>query len=183
MRRNRIPFVVGGVLIAVFAIGVFAFGGKKKSKGPTVPQESARALSVPANVARTVVVAPCNTPVEQTSRSAARGEGTPGATTFELPRGTGVRYVLVPHCMPKAGVTSSPGSIPSAAFVLAEGQRPTEGKGGTFSAAGATARTQLILPNGSAARTVVVPPCKKKTAGKRDVALPGNGSTVVAPGC
>src|SRR4051812_19691711 len=155
MKRNRIPFIVGGVLIAVFAIGMVAFGGKKKSKTSTVPPENARALSVPANRARTVVVAPCNTPVQQTSRSAARGQATPGATTFELPRGAGVRYLMVPHCLPKAGVTSDPGSIPSAAFVLANGQRPIEGQGGNLSAGGANARTQLILPNGSAARTVV----------------------------
>jgi hypothetical protein len=183
MKRNRIPFIVGGVLIVLFAIGMVAFGGKKKSTPPPVPPESARVLSVPANRARTVVVPPCNTPVQQTSSAAAKGQTVPGATTFELPRGSGVRFVLVPHCQPKAGVTEDPGSIPSAAIVLAGGQRPTEAQGGNFSAAGANARTQLILPNGSAARTVVVPPCKNKTAGKRDVALPGNGSVVVAPGC
>jgi hypothetical protein len=183
MKRNRIPFIVGGVLIVVFAVGIVAFGGSKKSKGATVPPENARALSVPANQARTVVVAPCNTPVQQTAASAAKGQPTPGATTFQLPRGGGVRFVLVPHCQPKAGVTEDPGAIPSAAFVLANGQRPVEGQGGNLSVAGANARTQLILPNGSGARTIVVPPCKKKASGKRDVALPGNGSTVVAPGC
>jgi hypothetical protein len=185
-RKNKVPWIVAGVVIVLLAIGVVGFGGKKKSKGPKVPPETARALSLPVNRARTVVVPPCNTPVEQTTRSAARGQATPGATTLQVPAGSGVRYVLIPHCQPKAGVTSSPGNIPSAAFVLASGQRPPEGQGGSLSSDGVTARTQLILPNGSGASTVVVPPCTEKTAGKRDVVLgaeKAGSHTVVAPSC
>ena len=127
MRRNRIPFVVAGVLIVLLGGGVIVTKSSKKKSGPTVPPETARALSVPANVPRTVVVAPCNTPVQQT-----KGGGTPGSTALELPAGGGTRYVLVPHCLPKAGVTESPGAIPSAAFVLASGDRPAEGQGGSL---------------------------------------------------
>src|SRR3954451_7986248 len=170
MKRNRIAFIVGGVLIVLFAIGMVAFGGKKKSTPAAVPPESARVLSVPANRARTVVIPPCNTPVEQTTRNAASGQPTPGATTLRFPAGSGTRYVLIPHCQTDA-VTSNPGNIPSAAYALASGERPPEGQGGSLSAGAFTARTQLILPNGSTATTVVVPPCKEKTAGKRDVVL------------
>jgi hypothetical protein len=183
--QNKVPWVVGGILIVVLGIGVIAFGGKKKKSGPKVPPENARALSLPTSRARTVVVAPCNTPVDQTASHAARGESTPGATTLQVPAGSGVRYVLVPHCG-AAGVTSNPGNIPSAAYVLAAGERPPEGQGGSLSAGGFTARTQLILPNGSTATTVVVPPCKEKTAGKRDVVLgseKAGSDTVVAPTC
>ncbi len=183
MGKNKIPFIVAGVLVVVLGGAVLLTGGSKKSKGPKVPQENARALSVPTNQARTVVIAPCNTPVEQTARSAAKGEGTPGATTLRLPQGPGTRFVLIPHCQPKAGVTTTPGNIPSAALVLAEGQRPVEAEGGTLTASGVNARTQLLLPNGAKTSTVVVPPCTKKTAGKRDVALSGDSATVVAPGC
>jgi hypothetical protein len=186
--ENKLPWIIGVVLIAVLVIGALVVGGgKKKSKGgPTAPPESARALSLPVNRARTVVVPPCNTPVEQTTRSAARGQGTPGATTLGLPRGSGVRFVLVPHCQPKAGVTSAPGNLPSAAFVLPAGERPSEGQGGGFVSGGVNARTQLLLPSGSTASTVVVPPCRKKTDGKRDVivgAQKAGSHTVVAPSC
>jgi hypothetical protein len=185
--KNKIPWIVGGVLIAVLVIGVLAFtGGKKESKAPTVPPESARALALPAKRPYTVVVPPCNTPVQQTSRLAARGEAVPGATTLELRRASSVRFVLVPHCQPNGGVTSAPGNLPSAAFVLPGGERPTEGQGGSFTSGGVTARTQLILPDGSSASTVVVPPCRKRTAGKRDVVLGERNAgarTVVAPTC
>src|SRR3954451_17161150 len=113
MARNRLAWIVLGGLIVLLAVGTLALGGKKKSKSSSkVPQETARALAMPANVPRTVVVPPCNTAVEQTSRATARGEATPGATTVEIPRGSGVRFVLVPPCQPKAGVTASPGNIP-----------------------------------------------------------------------
>ena len=186
-RQNKVPWIVAGVLVAVLVIGAVAVSGKKKkSQTPKPPPESARALALPAKRGHLVVVPPCNTPVEQTTRAAARGQGTPGATTLEVPAGRAVRFVLVPHCQPKAGVTSTPGNIPSAAFVLPDGQRPVEGQGGSFTAAGVTARTQLILPSGSNASTVVVPPCRKKTAGKRDVVLgsqKAGSHTVVAPSC
>src|SRR4051812_1278496 len=178
MGRNRIPFVVAGVLIVLLGGGVILFKSSKKSSKPKVPQENARALSVPTNQARTVVVAPCNTPVGQTT-----GPGTPGATSLELPAGGGTRYVLVPHCQPKAGVTESPGPIPSAAYVLPAGARPSEGQGGSLLAGQLVARTQLLLPNGAKTATIVVPPCTKTTAGKRDVALSGDASTVTAPKC
>src|SRR3954451_1419946 len=178
MRKNRIPFVVAGVLIVLLGGGVILTKSSKKSSGPKVPPETARALSVPANVPRTVVVAPCNTPVQQT-----KGPGTPGSTALQLPAGGGTRYVLVPHCLPKAGVTESPGAIPSAAFVLPSGDRPAEGQGGSLVAGHLVARTQLLLPNGAKATTIVVPPCTKKTAGKRDVALSGDSRTVTAPKC
>jgi hypothetical protein len=183
MGRNRIPFVVAGVLIVLLGGGVILSKSGKKSSGPKVPQENSRALSVPTNRARTVVVAPCNTPLQQTTSSAAKGQGTPGATTLELPKGGGTRFVLVPHCQPKAGVTSTPGSIPSAAYVLPSGDRPAEGQGGSLVAGHLVARTQLLLPNGARTATIVVPPCTKKTAGKRDVALSGSSATEAAPKC
>jgi hypothetical protein len=183
MGRNRIPFVVAGVLIVLLGGGVILMKSSKKSSKPKVPQENARALSVPTNLARTVVVAPCNTPLQQTTSAAAKGQGTPGATTFELPQGGGTRYVLVPHCQPKAGVTETPGPIPSAAYVLPSGARPSEGQGGSLLAGQMVARTQLLLPNGAKTSTIVVAPCTKKSAGKRDVALSGDARTVAAPKC
>jgi ABC-type Fe3+-hydroxamate transport system substrate-binding protein len=65
MGKNRTVWVIIGLLIVVFVIvGVVAGGGKKsKSKGATIAPVSARAVVLPANQTRTVVVPPCNTPV------------------------------------------------------------------------------------------------------------------------
>ena len=186
--KNKVPWVVAGILIAAFVIGALVVGKKEKKVSPTSKPapESARAVVVPGTLARTVFVPPCNTPVEQTTRVAEQGETPPGATTVKLPKGDGTRYVMVPHCQPGSGATSAPGNIPSSAIVLADKLRPVEGTGGTFNAGGAVARTQLILPNGSKATTLVIPPCRKKTSGQRDVVLgeeKAGSKTVVAPGC
>jgi len=183
-KKNKVPWVVAGILIVIFGIGAFVVSKSKEETPTNKPApETARALVVPGTLARTVIVAPCNTPVEQTTQVAEGGEVPPGATSVELPRGAGTRYVLVPHCKP--GSTTAVGNIPSSALVLAARVRPIEGTGGTFGIQGANARTQLILPNGSKATTIVVSPCAKASSGKRDVVLSEErgSKTVVAPRC
>ncbi len=189
--RNRVPWVVGGVLILVLVIGAVVATSGKKSKPamPPPPPESARAVVLPANQSRTVVVPPCNTPVSDTTRGAGGGRaGTPGATAFELPRERGVRTLLVPHCQPtKTGSVNAEGSIPSAAFVLPDERRLTKNQEGKIDVQGVIAESQLILPNRSTVSTVVVPACTKKAASKgRDIVLgadKGNPDLVVAPSC
>jgi len=190
MGKNRTVWVIIGLLIVVFVIvGVVAGGGKKsKSKGATIAPVSARAVVLPANQTRTVVVPPCNTPVSATARNAARGRPTPGATTVELPRASGVHTLLVPHCQPsKSGSTNADGSIPSAAFVLGDTKPPTKDGEGRIAADGVIAAAALILPDGSDTSTIVVPPCTKKAAGKeRDSVLSAdkdNSDLVVGPSC
>jgi hypothetical protein len=179
-------WIVGGCLIVVIVlVAVVASGGKKSKSKAGSPPPSARALVVPANRPRTVVIAPCGAPVTATVRNTAAGQGTPGATTIGLPAGGGVRTVLVPNCQPKTGATNAAGNLPSAAVVLPGSERPTEGQQGEVTAGALSARSKAILPNGSSARTVVVSPCAKKTTGKgRDVVLGGSKDGVaVAPSC
>ena len=190
MGKNRTVWVVIGLLIVVFVIGgVVAGGGKKsKSKGATIAPVSARAVVLPANQTRTVVVPPCNTPVDTTARNAASDRPTPGATTVELPQASGVHTLLVPHCQPtKSGSTNADGSIPSAAFVLGDGKRLTKDPEGRIEADGVIAAAQLILPEGSDTSTIVVPPCTKKSAGnERDSVLSAdkdNSDLAVGPSC
>lgn len=190
MRRNRVPWVVGGVLILVLVLGslVCGSGKKKKSAPPPPPPESARAVVLPASRPRMVVVPPCNTPVSDTARGAAGGEAAPGATVVELPQGRGLRTVLVPHCQPTGpGAVNAEGSIPSAAFVLSGDERHAKDREGKIHADGVVAETQLILPDGSDASTIVVPPCVEKEASKgRDIVLSpdeGDSDLAVAPEC
>jgi len=177
--KNKIPWIVGGVLIVVFAIGAAVLG-----KGPEEPKmvselpESARAVVIPANEKHTVVIPPCNTPVEQTTTDAEQGRGTPGATTFELPSGGEVRTVLVPHCQPGTGATNIAGNIPSAAFVVEKAPAANE-TDGAFEADGVIAKSQLVLPQGSDGTTIVVPPCSKVTKGEDAVLQSEGGSKLV----
>jgi len=186
---NKTPLIAGGVLLLVLGIGILvAGGGKKKTKVPPIPPASARAVVLPANRTRTVVIPPCNTPVSSTVRNAASGTPTPGATTFELPAGRGVHTLLVPNCQPtKSGSTNVEGSIPSAAFVLGDRERPTKDREGRLESDGVIAEAQLLLPDSSSTSVIVVPPCTKKPAGKgRDSVLgaaQGNSDLAVAPAC
>ena len=189
--RNKVPWVVGGVLILVLVIGAVVATQSKKSSEAAVPPppESARAVVLPASQSRTVVVPPCNTPVSETVRGAGGGRAaTPGATAFELPQGQGVRTLLVPHCQPtKTGSVNAAGSIPSAAFILPNERRLTKNQEGKIDVQGVIAESQLILPDRSKVSTVVVPACTKKEASKgRDIVLgadKGRAELVVAPSC
>jgi hypothetical protein len=185
-RKNKVPWIVGAVLILAFAVGAFAMssGKEKKKSTPASKPETARALVLPADRPRTVVVAPCETPIEDTVQGARAGRGVPGATTLELPRGEGERTVLVAHCQPGTGATTLDGTIPSAAFVLGDTARRTEAEGG-IEETGFLARSQLVLSEGSSAETIVVQGCSKKGGAKgRDAVLGGGGARVTAaPAC
>jgi hypothetical protein len=183
---NKVPWIAGAVLIVIFAVGAIALGGKKKKTTPASKPETARAVVVPADRARTLVVPPCQTPIADTVKNATAGTGTPGATTLELPKGQGQRTVLVAHCQPGTGSTTVDGTIPSAALVLGDTTRRAETEGG-IEEAGFLARSQLVLGGGGTATTLVVQGCAKKGADKgRDAVLgAGGGSSrvAVAPAC
>jgi len=186
MRKNRVPWIVGAVLIIAIGIAAAVLGSTEEEKKPkSVAQqpESARALVVPADKRHTVVIPPCNTPVEQTAGDARRGRSTPGATLFELPAADDPRTVLVPHCQPGTGATNTTGNIPSAAFVVENA--PTSGQtDGTFESDGVIARAQLQLPQNSDADTIIVPPCGRATNGADAVLEPeGDSGVVIARRC
>ncbi len=184
-RGNKVPWIAGAVLILIFLIGAFALGSKKKKTTPASIPETARALVGSADRARTVIVPPCQTPLQDTVKNARAGKPTPGATTLELPKGKGQRTVLVPHCQPGTGSTTLDGTIPSAAVVLGDTTRRTETEGG-IQADGFLARSQLVLSGGASASTIVVPPCTKKGGSKGgDAVLGGGGGSgvAVAPAC
>jgi hypothetical protein len=184
-RSNRVPWAVGGVLVLGLAIGAIVAGGEEVAPPPPVPNppESARALSVPTNRTRLLVVSPCGAPVDETARQALQGRAPVGATRVELPEAAGDRTVLVPHCQTEGGVTSS--GTASAAVVAASGRQLTEVQGGGLAAGPLAAKSQVILPGGSAASIVVIPPCRTPDATQgRDAILPVEGTeVVVAPSC
>jgi hypothetical protein len=177
--KNKIPWIVGGVLVVGLAVGAI-FLGQGPEEPPSVGElpESARAVVIPANEGHKVVIPPCNTPVEQTTADAKKGKPTPGATTFQLPKGKDVRTVLVPNCQPGTGAVNTAGNIPSSAFVV-DNAPAANTVDDTFESDGVIAKSQLVVQKGGGGSTIVVPPCGKATKGEDAVLEAKSGSELV----
>lgn len=172
---NRSVWIIIGALLFVFVIGS-AVGGKSKSKpAPPKPLDNARAVLLPGGdgIDRTIVVPACNAPPD-----AAQPDDK--AVVLQLTAGETARVVLVPDCIEKRdGAFEESGELPSAAFVLPVGSQSPRSP-----ALKVVAETQVLVPHGSRATTVVVAPCTG-VAAKKDVVLsPGEGATSdAAPPC
>ncbi|HKG18021.1 MAG TPA: hypothetical protein VKA96_10065 [Solirubrobacteraceae bacterium] len=185
---TRTPLIVMAALAAALIAGAVVADALK---GPPTANQGTRAVIVStADRSRGVVVPPCNTGVEITPANAPRQATTFGATVVAFPQAPGMRVVLVPRCSQTAGVGSS-GTInlPSAAFVLRVGSRIAAGKGSKGPSPSANnVHSQVIIPPGSAARSVVVPPCRPQSgSGKGNAVVvtppPAGSSTALAPRC
>ena len=186
LRPNRVPWIVGGLLTAAFVIGGLLAGGEEVPPPPPVPNppENSRALSVQTNRTRLLVVSPCGARPGRAARPVAEGRRAPtGSTVVELPEAGGDRTILVPHCQNDRGVTAS--GTASAAMVAASGRQLAEVQGGGLSTGPLVAKSQVILPGGSAAEIVVIPPCRTPDATQgRDAILPvGRERVAIAPSC
>jgi hypothetical protein len=173
--KNRVVGAVIGGLVLLFVIGALVLGGEEKKPAAAAPPPdlTARALVLPeSREQRTVVIAPCEGPLEETVRNAAAGNPTSGAATFSVPASNRARQLVIPRCTPGTG--TAPG-VPAAAFVFTDDSTTGPIRPGS----------RLLLPAGSEATTIVVSPCTKETT-KRDVALSpreDDPDTVVAPAC
>src|SRR5213593_2762861 len=123
MTGNRTVFYVMGVLAVLLVIvGTVADSSKKPPPKSFLQGGSFRAVVVPADRPRTVVVTPCNAPA--TGASIAM----PGATAIRLPAGAGLRTVLVPKCAASTGTQlNGAANTASAAFVLKPDQQVRTG--------------------------------------------------------
>jgi hypothetical protein len=183
---NRVPWIVGGTLIAVFVIGGILAAPEETPPPPPVPNppENARALTVPADRTRTIVVWPCGRPLPATPQQVPERRTPAGATVVQLPESGGDRTALVPHCQSKEAVTAS--GKASAVLVAASGKHLPEAQGGGLTAASLVAKSQVILPGGSSATTVVIQPCRTADAAEgRDAVLAVARAVPIAlaPGC
>jgi hypothetical protein len=181
---NRTIIGVLAVMVVVGAIGTLVGEATKKEPPKSFTAGgSFRAVVVPTDRPRTVVVTPCDAPSPKTGEGAM---STPGVTTVRLQRDSGMRTVLVPRCAAQAGSQlQGTANAPSAAFVLKPNERPKiEAK-----AASTGVQAQLVVPTSSEAETIVVPPCRAtakaaKKAPTEVVLRPGESpGTAVAPAC
>ena len=177
---NRTPLAVMVGLVVVLVLGAVAAAslkGKKTTTEPPGPLDNARAVLLPAGdgVDRRVVVPPCRTPPETTANDVAAGRPAPNAVMFQVSATGEAQAVLVPDCIRGSTAVTATGDVPTAAFVLPVGVRapanPTLQIG---------AQSQVIVPAGSSARTVVVPPCTG--ARPRPSGTPTTPAAAGAPG-
>jgi hypothetical protein len=168
--HTNVPVVIAVVLIVVLGLGGILAGSKKKSSKAGSAPVGTRAVIVPARArALTFAIPPCGTGQKLTPAQAQEQLRVKGAAVFQLPAGTTPRTVEIPPCGTQAGTP------PAAAFV----------RSGKLGAGKAGTQLQLVVPNGSAATAVVVPPCAQKAKrGAAVLAPPAGGSgAALAPRC
>lgn len=192
---NRTLFVIMAIVALLFVAAGLAIGKKETPPEKPLPPGNARALVVPTDdAARTVVVAPCGTDAEETAREAREDKATPNTVRFEFPRGGGDRAVLIPDCSPQAGVSAGASGLPAAAFVLPVGTREN-----SLQVPPLRGESQLVVPQRSETRTVVLAPCSGLQGGEAGKPVPakeggqaqdavlepeaGQGDLVTAPQC
>jgi hypothetical protein len=178
--RTLVYIMVG--VVALFVIAGLAKGKKEEKPAQPTPPANARALVLPSDDAeRTVVIAPCDTDVEETLADAKSDRATPNTVRLRFPKGGGDRALLVPDCSSKTGVSASRAGVPAAAFVLPVGTRENR-----LQVPPLRAESQVLVQNGSPARTVVLGPCTGKTGGEGGKPSPSieggqNKDAVLAP--
>ena len=179
----RIPFIVSGVLIALFVIGGIVF--KKDSSTPKpFKTEGSRAVVLPAaDRKRTVVVPPCSPPTVITPDNASSQISVPGSVAVAIPQGAPSRIVVVPRCGAKAAPMPGSPNRPSAAFVLGPEEQVSDQdkvpKGGNPIAYGI--KHQVTIAPASPITTIVAPQCDTKTPQEKITILkPVSGSETVA---
>jgi hypothetical protein len=182
MPGNRTVVFVMGALVVVLAIAGALGGSKKSTPKSFLAGGNFRAVVVPTDRPRTVVVTPCDAPSPTTGEGAL---STPGVTTVRLTRTGGKRTVLVPRCVAPTGTAlNGTANLPSAAFVLKPGEQPTmQPKPATTGV-----QSQVLVPTDSPAETIVVPPCRAGTkpvggTARQVVVATGAAGTAVAPAC
>ena len=165
--NRTLLYIMGGVAL-LFIVAGLVIGKKETPPEKPLPPGNARALVVPTeDAARTVVVAPCGTDVEETARDAREDKSTPNTVRFTFQRGGGDRAVLVPDCSEQTGVSAGASGLPTAAFVLPVGTREN-----SLQVPPLRGESQLVVPQESKARTIVLAPCSGIQGGEAGKPVP-----------
>lgn len=172
---NRSVWVILGGLLLLLLIGS-AMGGKSKTKAPPPkPLDNARAVLVSGGdgIGRTIIVPGCNGPSVPPAKDGGPPRPTENGVALQLPAAPAGRLILVPDCVKKSpDAFKSSSELPSAAFVLPVGSQTP---GSPPLKLGA--QTEVLVPRGSRAETVIVPPCTGEGIKKDVVLSPGPGTT------
>ena len=182
----RLPLIIMGVLIVLFVAGGIAF--KKSSPKPFKTEGSRAVVLPPGDRKRIVVVPPCSPPTVITPLNASTQIQVPGAVAVAIPQGAPARTIVIPRCSATAAPSPGAPNIPSGAFVLGPDRTVSDQskvpKGGDPVAYGI--KTQVTLPAGSPATTVVAAPCQGKAKVEKTTVLKPaarSGGVAIAAGC
>jgi hypothetical protein len=192
---NRSVWVVMFVILVVLIAGYFV--AKKSPPSAVVPGE--RAVVIPTDVTRTVIVVPCGTGAAVATTDAAKALNTIGSVAVTFPAGHGNRVVMVPKCNGGHAGVAGQTNLPSAAFVyqagtplpVIGGARSVSSKGFSSSESSSaanrfSAELEVTLPAGSSARNIVVGPCERSryNGPAESILQPSqNQTTAIAPSC
>ncbi len=165
-------------VVALLALGLGACGGsKKKSKAPPTVDPVAMALSAPG--VRTVViprqreeltiaVPPCGS--AQVSQETT--ETPPGSSQIVIPKGSLAQSVAVQPCIKgQAQQTTGAGTVLISPGGAATGQSETQLQ------TGAQGQNQLVIPENSDLRRIIVPPCLVTISSSTSASTSGTAGT------
>ena len=150
---------LGAVVILALGLGACGGGGKKKSKAPPTVDPVAMALSAPGvrtvvipeqSEELTIAVPPCGS--GQVSQETT--ETPPGSSRIVIPEGSLAQTVAVQPCIKgQTQQTSGAGTVLISPGGAATGQSETQLQ------TGAQGQNQLVIPQNSDLRRIIVPPC------------------------
>lgn len=189
---------------AVVALGVAlsACGGSSSSSSSSSGDPISTALSTPGvrqvvipaqRQDLTIVVPTCD---QASTVKPGSTKPPPGSNSIVIPKSAQTETVAVQPCQgggASSGSGSTPPSPPSSTILLTPGgagtsQQSSGSQSSSSSSSSASQPNQLVLPNDSNIRTLIVPPCTMTSADQnqdanKSLALNGKGESITAPPC
>src|SRR3954467_6901866 len=202
----RLGVVRGALTMGALAIGLAACGGsssRSSSSSSGDPVSTAlqtpgvRQVVIPSQHANLTVVIPTCDQAQTLKPGATKPP--PGSNTIVVPKGAQTETIAVQPCQggggggSSSGGGSTPPAPPSSTILMTPGgagtsQQSSGSQSSSSSSSGSSQPNQLVLPNNSTVKTLIVPPCTQASGDanqdqNKSLALPGKGTSVTAPPC
>src|SRR4051795_672257 len=191
--------------VCALAIGLAACGGSSSSSSSSSsgdPVSTAlmtpgvRQVVIPQQREDLTIIIPTCDQAEQVKTGDTKPP--PGSNSIVVPKGTQTETIAVQPCQGGGGGGSSGGGTsppapPSSTILMTPGGAGTSGQSSgaqssSSSSSGSSQPNQLVLPNNSSVKTLIVPPCTQASGDanqdqNKSLALPGKGTSITAPPC
>src|SRR3954466_15267502 len=189
--------------VCALAVGLAACGGSSSSSSssssgvpvsPALQTAGVRQVVSPQQRAALTIVIPTCDQAETVKTGSTKPP--PGSNSIVVPKGTQTETIAVQPCKGGGGSSgggSSPPAPPSSTVLMTPGgagttQQSSGAQSSSSSSSGSSQPNQLVLPNNSTVKTLIVPPCTQASGDanqdqNKSLALPGKGTSVTAPPC
>ena len=191
-------------VVCALAIGLSACGGSSSSSSSSssgdpvstaLQTPGVRQVVIPAQRADLTIIIPTCDQAETVQTGSTKPP--PGSNRIIVPQGTQTETIAVQPCQGGGGGSSgggsSPPAPPSSTILMTPGgagtsQQSSGSQSSSSSSSGSSQPNQLVLPNNSSVKTLIVPPCTQASGDanqdqNKSLALPGKGTSVTAPPC